>query len=223
MSGQTGEERLRIRLPEVYRYLGCRGGEPDEAVKQAVSRCAEELGRTVRPAWLTRIFGLECPGGDEVRFAGYSIRSRNLAENLKGCREICLMAATLGSGVDRLLARTQLIRMSDAVILQAEAASAIECLCDRICRELAESMKEKGLYLRPRFSPGYGDFPLEFQKDLIRILDASKRIGITLTDGMLMSPSKSVTAVIGLSPADTACVPAGCEACAKTDCAYRRS
>ena len=211
-----------MREREVYRYLGYRGAEPDETVKDAVRRCGAELEQAARPAWLTRIFPLTFPEEDVISFAGLSVRSRNLAKNLRGCREICLLAVTLGSGVDRLLARTQLIRMSDAVILQAAAASMTEELCDRVCRDLAGEMEEKQLFLRPRFSPGYGDFSLEWQKELIRLLDAPKRIGLTLTEGLLMSPSKSVTAVIGLSPEKSACVPAGCEACGKRDCPYRR-
>ena len=57
--------------------------------------------------------------------------------------------------------------------------------------EIQRNAKEKGLYLRPRFSPGYGDFALEYQKDIFRMLECEKRIGITLTEGNLMMPSKS--------------------------------
>lgn len=81
---------------------------------------------------------------------------------------------------------------------------------------------EKGLYLRPRFSPGYGDFPLSAQKEILDGLEAGKRIGITLTEGYLMMPSKSVTAVIGVSRTPAACTIEGCEACGKKDCAFRR-
>jgi cobalamin-dependent methionine synthase I len=52
--------------------------------------------------------------------------------------------------------------------------------------------------LRPRFSPGYGDLPLELQTNLFKVLDCQHFIGLTLNDSMLMSPSKSVTAIVGL-------------------------
>ena len=83
-------------------------------------------------------------------------------------------------------------------------------------------MKKKGLYLRPRFSPGYGDFSLSCQRAVLDALDAGKHLGIKLTDSFLMMPSKSVTAVIGVSQKPHRCDVKGCEACGKTDCLYRR-
>lgn len=77
-------------------------------------------------------------------------------------------------------------------------------------------------YLRPRFSPGYGDFPLDCQQRLLDSLEAGKRIGIKLTDSLLMMPSKSVTAVMGVSKKPYRCDVKGCESCGKRDCLYRR-
>ena len=82
---------------------------------------------------------------------------------------------------------------------------------------------EKGLYLRPRFSPGYGDFSIFHQKELLQMTDASKQIGLTMTDGYMLTPSKSITAVIGISSEAGECTVKGCEVCTKEDCVYRRS
>lgn len=76
--------------------------------------------------------------------------------------------------------------------------------------------------MRPRFSPGYGDFPLECQQGIAAALELSKRIGVMLTDRLMMTPSKSVTAVMGLSQRPQICRVQGCEACGKKDCGYRR-
>ena len=67
---------------------------------------------------------------------------------------------------------------------------------------LRAGFRKEGLALRPRFSPGYGDLPLEFQRDFFRILRPQRRIGVTLTDACLMVPSKSVTALVGIYPAE---------------------
>ena len=83
--------------------------------------------------------------------------------------------------------------------------------------------KKDGYYIRPRFSPGYGDFDIAHQDMILRMLDTAKKIGLTLTGGNMLTPSKSVTAVIGLSETETSCHIKGCEACQKKDCAYRRS
>ena len=117
----------------------------------------------------------------------------------------------------------QVVGVSEAAILQAAAASAVEEVCDALNLEINAEMEKSGLYARPRFSPGYGDFPLEHQPAFLKALDAAAKIGIHLTDGYLMMPSKSVTALIGFSGEKTACSLEGCEMCHKTDCTYRRT
>ena len=107
-------------------------------------------------------------------------------------------------------------------MLQAVGAERIEALCDLFNGEITEKKRAEGLYTRPRFSPGYGDLPLELQKDIFDVLDCPRQIGLTLNQSLLMSPSKSVTAIIGVG-ADGGCVhAAGCAACGKTDCTFRR-
>ena len=126
------------------------------------------------------------------------------------------------SGVDILLHRYGRLKMSRAVVLQAASAAMLETYCDWKNEALRQEYQEMGWYMRPRFSPGYGDFPLECQKEIGAALEMSKRIGVTLTDSLLMAPSKSVTAVMGLSRKPRICSVQGCEACGKEDCAYRR-
>ncbi len=58
---------------------------------------------------------------------------------------------------------------------------------------------QDGETLVSRYSPGYGDYPLSEQRRLLSILDASRRVGVSLTDALVMAPSKSVSAVIGVT------------------------
>ena len=109
-----------------------------------------------------------------------------------------------------------------AVVLQACAAAELEEYCDEQQKKISTELEKSGLYLRPRFSPGYGDFPIEFQEPIMRMLDCAKKIGLTMTDSYMMSPTKSVTAIIGISTEKERCPISGCEACGKKDCAYRR-
>ena len=53
------------------------------------------------------------------------------------------------------------------------------------------------MFFKPRFSPGYGDLSLEVQKEIFSLLDCPRKIGVSLGDSLLMTPSKSVTAIIG--------------------------
>ena len=80
-------------------------------------------------------------------------------------------------------------------MFQAIGAERIEAVCDCFCDEIK---KEFVCSLKPRFSPGYGDLSLETQKQLFSILDCERQLGISLNSSLLMSPSKSVTAFVGL-------------------------
>ena len=121
-----------------------------------------------------------------------------------------------------LMKKYSVTDMSKTVVLQACAAAELEEYCDEMQKQIAIKLGE-GLYLRPRFSPGYGDFSILHQRDVLQMLEAQKKIGLTLTEGYMLTPTKSVTAVIGISREKQPCHIKGCEECEKVDCAYRRS
>ena len=134
-----------------------------------------------------------------------------------------MLAATIGIGADRLITRAQIRSMMRTSVFQAAGAAMIEAYVDDVNRKLRDAYAKKGLYLRPRFSPGYGDLSLALQKDIVRILNTPKTIGVSLTDGCLMVPSKSVTALIGVSAKEERCILSGCEECnARDTYAFRR-
>ena len=210
------------RTKEALRYLGYGRNPGEERTLELIRQSFEELEglREERIVWRREPVTVREP--DQVETAGIDIRSRGLARNLKGCLEVILVAATLGTRTDLLLRRYSRTDMTRAVILQACAAARLEEYLDTWQEERKKELEEEGLYLRPRFSPGYGDFSIHHQKALLQRLEASKRIGLTMTDGYMLTPSKSVTALAGISLEETACHRQGCESCGKIDCAYRR-
>ena len=214
--GNTIEPNRR----EIYRYLGYRLQTPDERITENIERCIGKLQEVITPGFVREEFALDT--GAAISFAGLRVESKSLSRNLRGCTKLVLFAATLGIGPDRLIARASVTSPADMVLYQAASAAMIEAWCDEKNAEIKAEAAQHNLYARPRFSPGYGDFSLEHQSDIIRILQTPKRIGLTLTDALLMVPSKSVTGVIGLSTQEANCPLAGCEACEKTDCVYRR-
>ena len=119
--------------------------------------------------------------------------SRDLCKNLDGCREAYVFAVTLGHGVDRLLSRLSLLSPADFFVCDAVSSALAESVCD-----MAEQMIKNGTKCKPRFSPGYGDSHLSLQKDVLSVLNAQKLLGITLTDSNIMTPQKSITAVMGI-------------------------
>lgn len=208
---------------EAVRYLGYGKNAADDQTMALIADSFENLRSVSRPKSVYRIFDLEHTDSNRIEFCDLKVESRNLAKNLNGCQEIVLFAATLGIGVDRYIARASLTDMAQAVVLQACAAALLEEYCDECQDHIAQELERQGKYLRPRFSPGYGDFSISCQEQLVQILDCAKKIGLTLTDSLMMTPTKSVTAVIGVSAVKEPCHRSGCEACEKKDCAYRRN
>lgn len=207
---------------EIFRYLGYGAHEADSETGRLVEECLEELSGAVNVRSLMREYPLRMSEDGLIDGGCFQTRSKSLLKNLSGCSRVLVMAATLGIGADRLLSKYGKLSVTKAVVMQAAAAAMIEAHCNAFFKQWQQEYEEKGLFLRPRFSPGYGDFSLSCQQSILDGLEAGKRIGITLTEGGLMMPSKSVTAVIGVSPVKGFCRAEGCEACEKTDCAYRR-
>lgn len=130
---------------------------------------------------------------DSVKFPFGKVKSRDLAKNLSGCREAFVFAVTLGHGVERLLNKTSLLSAADFFIYDAVGSALAESVCD-----IAEDCVKGDIPCKPRFSPGYGDFDISAQNDVLQMLDAEKLLGITLTKTNLMLPQKSITAVMGI-------------------------
>lgn len=213
---------IEINQKEVLRYLGYRGKPADDLVLSAVSKATEELQRCMTPKSVTRPVTIVSDEVNTLEMDGIVIQSKSLVQHLRNCSEGVLFAATLGAPVDLLIQRYHVMDMSHAVILQACAAAAVEDYCDACQQEITEQAKQRGLFLRPRYSPGYGDFPLSYQKPILELLNAQRRIGLTRTDSNMLVPTKSVTAIIGLTEESTSCHVAKCMTCNAVNCPFRK-
>lgn len=213
---------MDIRTKEAVRYLGYGRHAIDERTLELIQDSFRELDQVADARFVYRIFEIIEQNENELTIGNLKIQSKNLAKNLKGCKQVIIFGATLGTGVDLLMKRYSVSDMTKAVVLQACAAAVLEEYCDTIQKEIAKEL-DAGLYLRPRFSPGYGDFSILHQKELLQMLEAPKKIGLTLTEGYMLTPTKSVTALLGMSKDAKECDIKGCEACTKEDCIYRRS
>ncbi len=121
------------------------------------------------------------------------LESEKLIKNLKNCREAYVFGMTLGYGVDRLLAKLKSISATEYFITDALSSALAEGAMDK-----AEELVKGASETRPRFSPGFGDFAIENQAGILRLIDAQRRLGISLSKSYLMSPKKSVTAIMGV-------------------------
>lgn len=184
-----------IERREILRYMGCKVG--DAQIDGLVDSCIYESSNALS----YKVIYTEVPilkDRDGIKLGEIPIVSRDLQKCLSECDGAIIFAATVGLGIDRLINKYGRINPSRAVCFQALGAERIEALCDEFCKDISQKYAESCKKLRPRFSPGYGDLPLSLQRDIFNLLSCEKRIGLTLNDSLLMSPSKSVTAIVGI-------------------------
>lgn len=179
---------LPVNYREVARYAGC---TEDTLPEQTESLIREAGSVTGKVCW--GVYPLTEEDG-QLSFAGIRTASANLKNCLRDCDRVILFAATAGFGIDRMIRKYEKLSPASALLLQAYGAERAETICDAFCRDMENEYGR----LRPRFSPGYGDLLLEMQKDIFTVLRPYEHIGITLNENMLMLPSKSVTAIIGI-------------------------
>lgn len=185
---------LNLSLPdpdikEILRYAGGR----DEETAALIKDCLKECEKLLAPALCYRIFEVNVEDG-VCAFGDFSVKSSDLLVNLKNCKKAVIFCATIGAAFDRLLIKYSRLSPARALIFQSIGAERIEALCDAFC----EYLKAEGYTVRPRFSAGYGDLPLSVNKEIFSALSPEEAVGVTLSEGMLMTPTKSVTAFVGL-------------------------
>lgn len=212
---------MEILESEVLRYLGYRGAPADKRVKQQVKEAVAELKACAAPKSVYGKWTCRTEPDGRLQIGSMEIKSRHLAAHIKGCEQVVLLAATLGTEADTLIRRYSVSDIGKAAVMQAVCTAKIEAYCDSLDCRIAAEAAEDGLYTRPRFSPGYGDFSISHQKDMLHMLDCGRRIGLTLAGSYLMIPAKSVTALIGLTKESSHTVRK-CDSCPDLQCAYRK-
>lgn len=199
---------------EALRYMGGHGVNPDNITQALMDRAEEEILKICRPVYTFTEIPKDSPalGGEDIK------------KVVEKSEKVVLIAATLGIYVDKLIRKWQITDMAQAVVIDAMASVAIEQFMDKIEVEL--SNRYSGYYFTNRFSPGYGDYPLEKQREIVRLLNTEKKLGLNLTESLMLNPTKSVTAVIGVGKEEvkekSSCT-SKCSRCGNKNCPYRRA
>ncbi len=155
--------------------------------------------------------------GDSVDLGFMQVESKSLMKNLEGCDEAYILAATTGISSQRLIEKNSVISPVKGIVTDCVGSAAIEAFCDKINLSLSDNPD----FLRPRFSPGYGDLCIDCQRKIVEFLSANKNIGLSLTESLMMIPKKSVTAIIGIGKEKNKCKGSGCMTCKSERCPYR--
>lgn len=206
---------------EALRYMGYGDSEPDSNFSARIDMAEKELIKTARPRFIWKLLGISRKDEECILAGGIRLTGKAICEHLGGCNEALFMAATLSSHCDMLIKKAQARSMTDALITDALASAGIEQICNKAELLIGKELGEK--YMTWRFSPGYGDLPLDLQEDILSLLDAQRKIGLTVTDSSVLIPTKSVTAIIGVSEKPLPKNKQGCAYCNMRDrCQFRR-
>jgi len=199
---------------EILRYLGHRSGQLSAELDETLERCIRDTLQTIRPMAITKRFPIQHNEADiQIIGTNLILTGSSIRNHLAPVSEVWLMAATVGPAMDKLI-RARLVNQPDeGVILDSCGAAAVEAAADQIQSELKLQADQEQKFITSRFSPGYGDLPLQIQKEFLNALDAGRKIGLSVTDSHLMTPSKSVTAIIGISNETITGSQDPCDAC----------
>lgn len=209
---------------QVLNYLGCGGKTPEQTKRfePLIKSCSEKIiSLSVCRAAVTEVIPIE-KTNDGIRLLGTDVifRGSDIEKHLINCTGVILFCATIGAAPLAEIRRTE--AMGDTV-----TAFTLDC-CASAAAEAAADMAEQeiksngGMYYTCRYSPGYGNFDIGIQSDFLRLLDAQRKIGVTLTKGGMLAPSKSITAAIGVSNVPVTGHLAGCDTCKIKDICEKR-
>lgn len=206
-------------LSEALRYM--QSGDIPETRKKA-GRALELLRCVSAPRYIYRLFPLERQK-EGILLSGTDILLRGNSADimLRGCHSAVILICSIGFGFEAELRKAQARSMADAVILDACGSALVEEGCDEAERDIQAALP--GMFLTDRFSPGYGDLDLNLQRDISRLLNAEKQLGAHLNDSLLFYPSKTVSAIIGISDERQPARIRGCDHCSmRESCALRK-
>jgi hypothetical protein len=202
--------------------MGYRSENIDPVISKIADKCEAALLQNIKPKYVYKLFDITpTENGVSINGTAVTLTGNNIKAHLDDCDSMVLLAATLSAEADRVIRRFEITDMTHALTADALASAAIEQVCNIAEEEI--KAKTEGKYMTWRFSPGYGDLPISLQSELLTLVDAGRKIGLTVTENDIMIPRKSVTAIIGLSDNPIPPKRRGCAICnMNKTCLFRK-
>jgi len=192
--------KFKIDKKEVLRYLQVSKKLDDEKINLLIDKTITEIKDLINLRYLYQKFPIKITDqGVKVEGTTLILKGKSIRKHLKDSEKIYIMAATLGTQVDRKISYYEKISVTKSMIFDACATAAIEGACDYIEAQIKKEVLAVGNEdISFRYSPGYGDLGIDIQKEILRILNAPRKIGLTASKYNMLLPTKSVTAIIGV-------------------------
>lgn len=217
--------KYRIPLPAldthtVRRYAGLKSSDfPPERIREA----AQTVRLVAEGQGSVRYYPYDSANHTIIAESGnLTLSSDAIRRHLADAEQIAVMAVTIGSAVERSIDEAfSTGEYSHALLLDAAATTATEACADHLNRTITAEARRRGLFTAFRFSPGYGDWDITVQPDIVRLSEGNS-IGITVTESSMLLPRKSVTAVVPLRAQKAEALAHGCSVCTYQTCLSRK-
>ena len=183
---------------DALRFMGIPAEARDGEMVERVRRTFAALEQFITPRTIWGCFPAAVEEQTFVLAGEIRIESADLARIMARSRECWVLAVTLGPETDRRILLAQKRDMLEGMALDACASVRVDALCEEVEGVILRKLRQ-GEFPTMRFSPGYGDAPLSASEEIIGLLDATRRIGLAMTRSYMMTPVKSITALIGVS------------------------
>jgi hypothetical protein len=206
------------------RLLGAKGSH---GLSRSVAVKVQKLGTRLEQLLVPRLHyeakKIESINNGTVHMmGGQAFRSPRLSKAMKDCKTIICFMATIGSGIEREIARLmEDNRLSDAYILDSIGSVAVENMVEEFHQGFTGGYESEDKGVTLRFSPGYCDWPITEQKNLFELFD-SNATGIELLPSCLMRPRKSISGVFGVYNNGAKTLYNPCLDCPMKHCKARR-
>lgn len=215
---------LAIDNQETKRYAGLMKARDFSGDK--IAAACDNARLLAQPRGIWEIYDYDCQEQIIKSQPPCKLQGQKISSHLAGCEKVIVLAATVGEAIEEeITARFADGEYTMALLMDAAATTAVEQLADGMEKALTPKMGAQGFLLKWRFSPGYGDWPLEQQPELLRLANAEK-IGISLTSSLMLMPRKSITAIIGLyrkqENTRPGHKPESCALCSQVNCPSRK-
>lgn len=192
-------EKDFIDRDEILRYLGYKNQKIDNITDQLICDSINELILLAKERYVYKFFNISRDeDGVLLIESNLKLSGKDIKSHLNKSQVCVLIAVTLGHAVDTKIKYYEKTNITKAIILDACATVAIEETCNRVCEKIQAELIKDNKLLTFRYSPGYGDLPIDIQSDFLLTLGAKKSIGLTTSSHSILIPRKSVTAIAGV-------------------------
>jgi len=189
-----------ISVSEALRYAGHRGAEVPRQLLAIAQETAAECRKHIYPRYTASRFSIKSgPDGVKIGDTDVVLQGEDIKKHLAGCSECYIICVTAGMEADGFIRSMLAVDTVRGMLADGCATAAVESCCDCLENRLREKLKAEEKYLTWRYSPGYGDFPFTQQPQILSLVQAAKFAGVTCNESCIMTPSKSVTAVMGIA------------------------